>query len=163
FSDGLRIMFGPPLITLIVSIIWICIRDLPPWNLPQSALLQRLLELTYFGAETIGKATVAISMIVAGSRIATLSSKAVTDRHVWIVSALRLVVGPVVFILILRLIPMGETARGILTIVAVMPAAVSSLIFSERFSGDSEFIAATLLTTHLGAVITIPLLLSWAL
>jgi hypothetical protein len=163
FSDGLRVMFGPPLIALIFSVAWICIRDLSPRHLPDSALLQRLLELTYFGAETVGKATVALSMIVAGSRIATLSTQSITDPHVWIVSTLRLIAAPVLFILILRHIPMEETARGILTVIAVMPAAVASLIFSERFSGDSDFIAATLLVTHLGAVITIPLLLSWAL
>lgn len=163
FSDGLRVMFGPPLIALIFSVAWICIRDLSPLRLPDSALLQRLLELTYFGAETIGKATVALSMIVAGSRIATLSTRSITDPHVWIVSTLRLIAAPVLFILILRHIPMDGTARGILSVIAVMPAAVASLIFSERFSGDSDFIAATLLVTHLGAVVTIPLLLSWAL
>jgi predicted permease len=74
-----------------------------------------------------------------------------------------LIAAPILFILILHSIPMEETARGILTVIAVMPAAVASLIFSERFSGDSDFIAATLLVTHLGAVVTIPLLLSWAL
>jgi predicted permease len=58
---------------------------------------------------------------------------------------------------------MEELARNILTVVAVMPAAVVSLIFSERFSGDSDFIAATLLITHVGAVLTVPLLLTWAL
>lgn len=163
FSDGLRVMFGPPLIAILVSVIWICVRDLSPLHMPDSALLRRLLELTYFGAETVGKATVALSMIVAGSRIATLSTRSITDPHVWIVSTLRLVAAPVLFILILRHIPMEETARGILTVIAVMPAAVASLIFSERFSGDSDFIAATLLVTHLGAVVTIPLLLSWAL
>ena len=58
---------------------------------------------------------------------------------------------------------MGEMAYGILAVVAVMPAAVASLVFSERFGGDSDFIAATLLITHLGAIVTIPLLLAWAL
>ncbi len=163
FTAGLRIMFGPPLITLIVSIAWICIRDLSPLRLPESLVLQRLLELLYFGAETVGRATVALSMIVAGSRIAVLKTKAVYDPHVWIVSTLRLVATPVLFILILKCIPMEELARNILTVVAVMPAAVVSMIFSERFSGDTDFIAATLLITHLGAIITVPLLLAWAL
>ncbi|MCK4563611.1 MAG: AEC family transporter, partial [Verrucomicrobia bacterium] len=85
------------------------------------------------------------------------------DKHVWIVSALRLVVTPVIFILLLKQVPMDETAYGILAVVAVMPAAVASLIFSERFGGDSDFIATTLLVTHLGAIVTIPLLLAWAL
>ena len=126
-------------------------------------ITRRLLDLTYFGAETVGKATVAISMVVSGSRIAALGAKAAFDKHVWLLSALRLIVTPVIFILLLKMIPMDETAYGILAVVAVMPAAVTSLVFSERFGGDSDFIASTLLVTHIAAIVTIPLLLAWAL
>jgi len=166
-SEGIRMMFGPPLMALLFSIGWVCVRDLAVPDLPASGfladLVRRLLDLMNFGADTVGKATVAVSMIVSGSRIAALDISAAFDRHVWIVSALRLVVTPVVFILLLKLIPMDEMAYGILCVVAVMPAAVASLVFSERFGGDSDFIATTLLTTHLAAVATIPLLLAWAL
>lgn len=167
FAEGVRMMFGPPLVALLFSIGWVCVRDLASPELPAAGffadLARRLLDLLYFGAETVGKATVAVSMIVSGSRIAALDVRAAFDRHVWLVSALRLVVTPVLFILLLRLIPMGEMAYGILCVVAVMPAAVASLVFSERFGGDSDFIATTLLITHLGAIVTIPLLLAWAL
>jgi len=163
FSEGIRMMFGPPLIALLVSIVWVCIRDLSGFGSPASDLLRRLLDLLYFGTETVGTATVAVSMLVAGSRIAALNAHMIFDRHVWLVAALRLLITPVIFILILQQIPMNETAYGILTVVAVMPAAVTSLIFSERFSGDSEFVATTLLVTHFGAIVTIPLLLAWAL
>ena len=167
FSEGIRMMFGSPLIALLFSIGWVCVRDLLQAELPAAGffadLLRRLLDLAYFGADTVGKATVAVSMIVSGSRIAALNLRAVFDKQVWILSLLRLVVTPVLFILLLKLIPMSETAYGILAVVAVMPAAVSSLVFSERFGGDSDFIASTLLVTHLAAVVTIPLLLAWAL
>jgi predicted permease len=166
-SEGIRMMFGPPLLALIFSMGWVCVRDLAPLHLPESGLpariVQRVLDLFYFGTATIGKATVAVSMIVSGSRIAALNLRAAFDRHVWIVSALRLVVTPVIFILLLKQIPMDPTAYGILCVVAVMPAAVASLVFSERFGGDSDFIATTLLITHLAAIVTIPLLLAWAL
>ena len=163
-------MFGPPLIALLFSIGWVCARDVLQPELPAEGLLaelaRRILDLSYYGAETVGKATVAVSMVVSGSRIAALDVRAAFDRHVWILSALRLVVTPVLFILLLKQIPpsvMNETAYGILAVVAVMPAAVTSLVFSERFGGDSDFIASSLLTTHLAAVVTIPLLLAWAL
>ncbi len=166
-NEGLRMMFGPPLLSLIFSIGWVCVRDLAGLELPQTGiaadLIRRILDLVYFGADTIGKATVAVSMIVSGSRIAALNLSAAFDKQVWLVSAMRLIVTPVIFILILKLIPMPEMAYGILAVVAVMPAAVASLVFSERFGGDSDFIASTLLITHLGAVATIPLLLAWAL
>jgi len=166
-SEGIRMMFGPPLITLLFSIGWVCVRDLAFPGLSGGGiftdLAYRLLDLLHFGTETVGKATVAVSMIVSGSRIAAMDVRTAFDRHVWIVSALRLVATPMVFILLLKLIPMNEMAYGVLAVVAVMPAAVASLVFSERFDGDSDFIASTLLITHLGAVITIPMLLAWAL
>ncbi len=166
-AEGIRMMFGPPLVALIFSIGWVCVRDLAAPQLPNTGfmadLLRRLLDLTYFGAETVGKATVAVSMVVSGSRIAALNVGAAFDKQVWILSALRLVVTPVLFILLLKMIPMDETAYGILAVVAVMPAAVTSLVFSDRFGGDSDFIASSLLITHLAAVVTIPLLLAWAL
>ena len=166
-TEGIRMMFGPPLLALMFSIGWVCARDLTGFQLPDNGfvadLARRLLDLVYFGTETIGKATVAVSMIVSGSRISVLHAGTAFNRQVWIVAALRLVVTPVVFILLLKLIPMNDIAYGILCVVAVMPAAVTSLIFSERFGGDSEFIASTLLITHLAAIVTIPVLLGWAL
>ncbi len=166
-SEGIRMMFGPPLIALIFSIAWVCVRDLLHPELPATGffgdLTRRILELLYVGTDTVGKATIAVSMIIAGSRIAALDGHAIFDRQVWMVSLLRLVVTPVVFILMLKTMPLSELAYGILAVVAVMPAAVASLVFSERFGGDSDFIATTLLVTHLGAIVTIPLLLAWAL
>lgn len=166
-SEGIRMTFSPPLITLLFSIGWVCIRDLSGLELPTSGmvadLLHRLLDLLYFGTETVGGATVALSMIIAGGRFASMDIRGVLDIQVWIVAAMRLVVTPVIFILILNLVPTQDMAYGVLCVVAVMPAAIASLVFSERFGGDSEFIAATLLITHLGAIITIPMLLAWAL
>ena len=164
-SDGIRMMFGPPLMALIFSIGWVCVRDLSGFHFSHP-LAERVVELFGFGAATIGKATIGVSMIVSGSRIATLNMKTVLDPQVWMVSLMRLVVTPVIFILILKQVLGGsgnEMAYGILCVVSVMPAAIASLIFSERFGGDSDFIATTLLTTHLFALITIPVLLAWAL
>jgi predicted permease len=162
-SDGLRIVFGPPLRMLLFSILWICLRDLAPWDWPDYAVLRRSVDLLYVGAETLGRATVAISMIVAGARIATLRGAVVNDSHVWILSALRLLALPVLAIGLIQWVPLEPLARNVLIMIAVMPVSVTSLIFSERFGGDSDFLAATLLTTHIGAVVTVPLLLNWAL
>lgn len=162
-AEGLRIMFGPPMVAMVFSIGWIAVRDLTGFTLPLPGALARVPELLEFGVTTIGRATVAVSMIVAGSRISVLRPASIRDSQVWVVSTLRLLVIPVLAILLLNRMQLSETARGVLCVVAVMPAAVTSLIFSERFNGDSEFIAASLLLTHLFAVVTVPLLLLWAL
>ena len=166
-SEGIRMMFSPPLVALLFSLAWVCARDGLHLQVPESGIMagatQRVLSLLHFGTDALGRATIAFSMIVAGSRIAALDLRAAFDRQVWIVALLRLVVTPVVFILLLKALPLDELAYGILAVVAVMPAAVASLVFSERFGGDSDFVATTLVATHLGAIATIPLLLTWAL
>jgi predicted permease len=63
---------------------------------------------------------------------------------------------------LIGLIPMETAARGILCIIAVMPSAMVSVLFSERYGGDTDFIAGGLLLTHLWALITVPLFLAWA-
>jgi len=82
--------------------------------------------------------------------------------RVWFVAAIRLVAVPLAMIPLLGAIPMDPVARGILCIVAVMPSAMVSVLFSERYGGDTDFIAGGLLLTHLGALVTVPLFLAWA-
>jgi len=165
-SDSLRMMLGPPLISLLFSILWVCVRDLFHPALPSGefgTLLGRVVILFQDGMKFIGHATIGVSMIVAGSRIAALNMKNVFDPHIWIISTLRLLVIPIAYILLLKLFHLEPVAYGILCVIGVMPVAVASLVFSERFDGDTDFIATTLLVTHLGAIITVPLLLAWAL
>jgi len=57
---------------------------------------------------------------------------------------------------------MDPVARGILYIVSVMPTAMVSVLFSERYGGDTDFVAGALLLTHLWALVTVPILLAWA-
>ena len=113
--------------------------------------------------QSFGAATIAIAMLVAGSRFAMLRFETMLGWRVWLVSAIRLLAVPLVMIPLLRLVPLGESARGILFIIAVMPSAMVSVLFSERYGGDTDFIAGGLLLTHLWAVVTVPLFLAWAL
>ena len=114
------------------------------------------------GLKTLGAATIALSMLVAGSRFATLKFETILGWRIWFVSAIRLVAVPLVMIPLLGLIPMDPVARGILYIVSVMPSAMVSVLFSERYGGDTDFIAGGLLLTHLWALVTVPFFLAWA-
>ena len=114
------------------------------------------------GLKTLGAATIALSMLVAGSRFAMLKFATILGWRIWFVSAIRLVAVPLIMIPVLGVIPMAPVARGILYIIAVMPSAMVSVLFSERYGGDTDFIAGGLLLTHLWALVTVPLLLAWA-
>jgi len=160
--DRLKSLFSPPLLALLAGLAVVTVRDLPPWPAPPPVL--SLAAGTIRAAlQSFGAATIAIAMLVAGSRFAMLRFETMLGWRVWLVSAIRLLAVPLVMIPLLRLVPLGESARGILFIIAVMPSAMVSVLFSERYGGDTDFIAGGLLLTHLWALVTVPLFLAWAL
>ena len=136
-------------------------RDLLPWPAPPPGLALAG-QTIQAGLRTLGNATIALSMLVAGSRFAVLKFETMLGWRIWLVSAIRLVAVPLVMIPLLGLVPLDTVARGILCIVAVMPSAMVSALFSERYGGDTDFIAGGLLLTHLWALVTVPLFLAWA-
>jgi len=105
----------------------------------------------------IGRATVALSMIVAGSRIASLHPSRLLESRVVTVALIRLALVPLLFLLALRFVPLDPTARGVLSLVALMPTAVTAAVFSDRYGGDTDFVVSGLLLTHLLSLVTVPL------
>lgn len=159
--DQLKSLFSPPLIALLAGLGFVAARDLLPW--PEPPVWLALAGATIrSGLQTFGGATIALAMLVAGSRFAVMKFETMLGWRIWLVSAIRLIAVPLVMIPLLGHIPMADVARGILTIIAVMPSAMVSVLFSERYGGDTDFIAGGLLLTHLGALITVPLFLAWA-
>lgn len=156
-----RQLASPPFLTLVGSLTLVMVRD--RFGIELTGLSASLAESFVFIAQMLGQATVAVSVIIAGSRFAVLKWQTITGWRIWFASVIRLILVPLILLPLLHWIPLDPTARGILCVVAVMPSAMVSIIFSERFGGDSEFIAGGLLLTHLWALITVPLFLAWAL
>lgn len=159
--DRLKSLFSPPFVTLLFSLAFVAARDLIAWpQWPSGVALAA--QTLHNGLASLGAATIALSMLVAGSRFAVLPLQTILGWRVWFVSAIRLLAVPLIMIPLLGRIPMDPVARGILYIVAVMPTAMVSVLFSERYGGDTDFIAGALLLTHLWALVSVPALLAWA-
>ena len=159
--DRRKSLFSPPFVVLLLSLALVAARDLFAWpEMPAGLALAH--DTLRSGLKSLGAATIALSMLVAGSRFAVLKFQTMLGWRIWFVSAIRLVAIPLVMIPLLALIPMDPVARGILYIISVMPSAMVSVLFSERYGGDTDFIAGGLLLTHLWALLTVPLLLAWA-
>lgn len=156
-----KALLSPPFLALVFSLAVVAARDLFSWPAPPQWLA--LASSTVRSSlKSLGAATIAMSMLVAGSRFAVLKFQTMLGWRIWLVSAIRLVAVPLVALPVLKLVPLDPAARGILAIVAVMPSAMVSVLFSERYGGDTDFIAGALLLTHLWALATVPLFLAWA-
>lgn len=154
----LRQMISPPFVALVLGLVWVLLRDGLGWE-PQG-ILAPVRDALFFVTKTLGQALVTFAVLVAGSRFAVLKPRTMLGGRLWLVSGIRLLLVPLIMLPLLQLIPLEPVARGILFIVAVMPSAMVSVLFSERYGGDSEFIAGALLLTHLGALVTVPVFLA---
>ena len=108
----------------------------------------------------IGSATIPLAMIVAGARIAMMDFSGFSNARVWMLTSLRLIVIPLAALSILKLIGLPEDTQKILMIVAVMPTSIASIMISEIYGGDKEFMTITVVSSHVFSIITIPILLS---
>jgi len=161
WRNAIRQMFSPPFLTLLGSLLYVFLRDRAGLTLPDAwrDALTPLTDTFLFATAMLGQATVALSMLIAGSRFAMMRFHTMLGWRIWMVSVLRLVAVPLVVLPVIARLPLDSTSQGILMIVAVMPSAMVSIVFSERYGGDSEFIAGALLLTHLWALLTVPLFL----
>ncbi len=104
-----------------------------------------------------GSATVGISMVIAGSRMATLKlSKSFEPFHLTL-AACRLVVVPLVCFGVLYLLKLPQDVFTILCLVAMMPCSISSVAYGEVFHADLDTGATAVLLTHVGCLVTVPL------
>jgi len=163
WRERLRGMFSPPLIALLSGITFVALRDGLGLRWPESGLVGRLGEMAAYALETMGRATIGVSMLVAGSRIADLRVYPMKDPRIWTVVMVRLVAVPLVVLGLLSVVRLDTVSRGVILIVATMPAAIVSAVFAERYGGDTHFIAGGLLATHVWALITVPLFLHFGL
>lgn len=108
-------------------------------------------------------------MMILGIRLADMSAKSlVNDKYVYAVSALKLVIFPLIalgVVMLLRLLPIMQTSEGnflatSMLIAVSMPSATMAITFAETFDGDKEMAVKGTLVTTILSLITVPLFIS---
>ena len=152
----LRNMLNMPMIAVILSIITLAFKEFLPWTPAPGSLFASVCSSLLSTAKMFGAGTVAIAMIVAGSRMTELNSRSLFNGLQLFTAFVRLVAVPAVCIALIYLLPFAADVRNILVIVAVMPASVASVAIGDIFGGDNESIAASVLLTHILCILTVP-------
>jgi hypothetical protein len=155
-------LLTPPMISLYCAILFSWILSVLKANgcLAGHENLAPFADYTLNTLKMIGAATIPLAMIVAGSRIAMMNFSGFSNVRVWILTSLRLIVIPLAALSILKLIGLSGDTEKILMVVAVMPTSIASIMMSEIYGGDKEFMTVTVVASHLFSIITIPVLLS---
>lgn len=156
-KKSLKNLLSVPMISLIFSILTVLIRDIFLQTIPSNILLKSIAQSISDVISMFGKATVPLALFIAGSRMANLSIQQIkTTQNLWIVF-LRLVFIPAfACVLILLLLPVSYESFFVLSTIAIMPAAIASIILSDVYNADTEFASSSVLITHLFSVVTIP-------
>ncbi|MDD3726075.1 MAG: AEC family transporter [Candidatus Ratteibacteria bacterium] len=160
-KDSVKNLLSAPMVSIVLSVIVIAIKDSCPYY--YSGIIKDIGTSFFSVMDIFGKGTVPIAMFIAGSRMADLNPHDLFTKLQGYVVSLRLLLIPAISAAILYILPFPCEARNILCIVAVMPSAIASVVLSEVYHSDTEFAAASVLTTHLFSLLTIPLWLSFLL
>jgi len=122
--------------------------------------LQAILDMLLDTSRMAGQATVPVSAIICGSRMASLQARHLATPTLAGLNLLRLAVIPALSISLLYFIPMPIEAKRVLYVIAIQPVSMSSVSMAECYDGDAGFASAAVLSTHLLGLMTIPLWLN---
>lgn len=147
----LKNLISPNSIAVLIAVIYL----LMPWKLPAG-----IIDFT----SRIGNLAIPLCLILIGASVWVSRSKWTSNLlDLLFTTVARIVLIPIFTLLVLRLIPLPETARHLALVLAVMPASSGSVLIVREYGGDPDFAGQLILSTTLLGLITMPVLLAFAL
>jgi len=112
------------------------------------------------GAVTLlGDLTTPLSMVMVGGVLAEMALRTVfSNWRVYLVSAMRLLLVPLITWVILRSFITDPLMLGIPVILAAMPSAVNAVLLAEEYSSDPELASQGVFISTFFCIFTIPLI-----
>jgi hypothetical protein len=111
------------------------------------------------GLELIGSATTPLAMLVVGALLATLPAvRLAGDWRMYLVTAFRLVIIPVIAFLVLSPFITDRLVLGVAVLLIAMPVAANSVLLSEEYKVDSTLASQGVFLSTLLCLATIPIL-----
>ncbi len=108
---------------------------------------------------SLGNATTPLAMLVIGASLANSKPKEMfTDRSMILFTFLRLIVLPLLFWGICRLVISDRLLAGVIVLVSAMPVASNTVMLCNELNRDGDYIAKGVFFSTLFSVITIPVI-----
>ena len=106
----------------------------------------------------IGGTTTYLSMLFIGGTLAGIDFRHIY-RRVWlfVLTAVKMIIVPIILILILRLFNLGETVTAVIILQAAMPASTVLVVLGMEYGGDVTYCAEGVFITHILGLLTLPL------
>lgn len=100
-----------------------------------------------------------LAMILTGFVVANFSIKKLTSfKRIYLASILRLIVLPLIFVLVLKLMDTDPNIIKLTLCATAMPLGLNTVVFPAAYGGDTTPGASMALISHLMSIITIPIM-----
>lgn len=107
----------------------------------------------------LGSVTTPLAMIVIGTFLAPLPlADMISDTRVWVISACRLMVIPVIVFIIISPFVTDPLLLGIPVLLAAMPVAANTVLLSEEYGVNAELASKGVFISTLLSLVTIPII-----
>jgi predicted permease len=107
--------------------------------------------------QMIGQATIPVSAIICGSRMASLHVDHLFSFPILGIAGMRLLAIPALVVCLISLLPLSHPVKQVLMVIAVQPCSMASVTLAEIYKTDMHFAAAAVLVTHVACLLTIPI------
>ncbi|MDD2233510.1 MAG: AEC family transporter [Desulfitobacteriaceae bacterium] len=107
----------------------------------------------------VGSVTTPLSLLVIGASLAAIPVKEVfTEKKLYPITFLTLIVIPLTVFFLLRLFIFNKTILGVTVVLTGMPVASIAVMFCDKYEGNSHLAAKAIFFTTIFSIISIPFL-----
>lgn len=107
--------------------------------------------------DMVANAAIPTVMIVLGMQLAKISIKSFEKEKVSLSLLTKLAISPVIAYLITLFLPVDETIKQIMIIMAAMPTAANTTMYALQFNTEPEFVSSATLVSTILSLATLPL------
>ncbi len=113
--------------------------------------------------EMIGDMTTPLAMLTAGVSVTQVNfAKALKNRRLYVVCALKLLVIPILFVLATKFLPLPEDVFMAIVLATACPTATVTVLFSVLYGRDDTYASEIFAASTLFSIVTIPLVVALA-
>lgn len=107
----------------------------------------------------VGSVTTPLSLLVIGASLAAMPIKEVfTEKNLYPITLLTLIVIPLAVLFLLRLFILNKTILGVTVVLTGMPVASIAVMFCNEYEGNTQLAAKAIFFTTIFSIVSIPFL-----
>jgi len=108
------------------------------------------------GIHLVGSATIPTVMLILGMQLAEIKRQKFQLKYIYTINLIRMVASPVIAVLLVFIMPVGDTIKSVFILLAAMPVAANTTMLAVQFDVEPDLVSFTTLITTLISLFTIP-------